>query len=528
VLNYRERKLQEVRRVASTDQGSSRIEAHVWRIAIVVIVGVIMSVLDTTIVNVALHDLSHDLRAPLDSIQWVITGYLLSLAAVIPITGWAVRRYGARRLYLIALVVFTAGSALCGLAWSSGSLIAFRVLQGVGGGMLTPIGQMILVKAAGPKNLPEVMSAIGIPIVLAPIFGPTLGGLLLQDAGWQWIFMINVPVGILAFTLALRLLPRDHAGSADAGPLDLRGLILAAVGTVGITYGLSESGVAGSLTSPRVLGPVLLGVALIVAFVIRSRRVQRPLLDVRLFSNRAFSAASLVTFCLGGALFGAMILIPLYFQTVRGEDAISTGLLMIPQGLGAGIGMFLSGRSTGRFGAGLTSLIGGLVLTAATIPFVLIDARTSYLVIGGAMAVRGVGMGLAIMPAMTAAFSVLTPEQVNDASPQLTVLQRVGGSLGTAIIAVVLETKTAHAGIHGSSSAVAGAFGATYWWVMGLTLAALVPTAVLMIIERRARSAGALTPPAGPRERDRPHSPHEHDDPAAQPLAREPVLEGAL
>ena len=208
--------------MATAAHPAPRIEPHVWRIASVVILGVIMSVLDTTIVNVALHDLSGDLHAPLDSIQWVITGYLLSLAAVIPITGWAVRRYGARRLYLIALVVFTVGSALCGLAWSSGSLIAFRVLQGVGGGMLTPIGQMILVKAAGPRNLPKVMSAIGFPIVLAPVFGPTLGGLLLQDAGWQWIFMINVPVGILAFTLALRLLPRDHAGAAAAGPARLR------------------------------------------------------------------------------------------------------------------------------------------------------------------------------------------------------------------------------------------------------------------------------------------------------------------
>src|SRR6201994_846987 len=175
-----------------------RIEPHVLRVATVVILGAIMSVRDTTIVNVALHDLSLDLHSPLGQIQWVITGYLLSLAAVIPITGWAVRRYSARRLYLIALAVFTAGSALCALATNSTELIFFRVLQGVGGGMLTPIGQMILVKAAGRKNLPKVMSLIGVPIVLAPVFGPTIGGLLLQSIGWQWIFLINAPVGIAA------------------------------------------------------------------------------------------------------------------------------------------------------------------------------------------------------------------------------------------------------------------------------------------------------------------------------------------
>jgi len=307
-----------------------RIEPHVLRVAIVVILGSIMSVLDTTIVNVALHDLSLDLHATLGGIQWVITGYLLSLAAVIPVTGWAVRRYSARRLYLIALIVFTAGSGLCALAASSGELIAFRVLQGVGGGMLTPIGQMILVKAAGPRNLPKVMSLIGVPIVLAPVFGPTLGGLLLQSVGWQWIFMINVPIGIIALFLAMRLLPHDEAGADEAGRLDVLGLVLAAAGVVGLTYGLSESETAGSLTSPSVVLPALGGLVLLALFVLRSQHVERPLLDLRLFANPAFRAASVVTFCLGAALFGAMILLPLYFQTVRGEDAIQTGLLLIP------------------------------------------------------------------------------------------------------------------------------------------------------------------------------------------------------
>jgi EmrB/QacA subfamily drug resistance transporter len=501
----------------ATQTSSPGIEAHVWRIAAVVIVGAVMSVLDTTIVNVALHDLSGDLHASLDSIQWVITGYLLSLAAVIPVTGWAVRRFGARPLYLIALVVFTAGSALCGLAWSSTSLIAFRVLQGVGGGMLTPIGQMVLVKAAGPKNLPKVMSAIGIPIVLAPVFGPTLGGLLLQDAGWQWIFMINVPVGALALTLAWRLLPREQAGAETAGRLDFIGLVLAAAGTVGITYGLSESGAAGSLTSTRVIVPVVIGLALIAAFVARAKRIDYPLLDIGLFRNRGFTAASIVTFCLGGALFGAMILLPLYFQTVRGENAIQTGLLLIPQGIGGGLGMFLSGRATERLGAGLTSVIGATILAVATVPFLLIDDHTSYVLIGGAMVLRGIGVGLAIMPAMTAAFSVLRREQVNDASPQLTVLQRVGGSLGTAIIAVVLQSKTTHAGAHPTSSALAGAFAHTYWWVMALTLVALLPTVALVKIERSARK----------READEAPSPGAATDTAARADRREQVLEPA-
>src|SRR4051812_25327359 len=187
-----------------------KISPHTWRIAIVVILGAIMSVLDTTIVNVALDTLSRDLHSSIDDIQWVVTGYLLALAAVIPVTGWASNRFGGRRLYLIALVAFTLGSALCGLAWSTGSLIAFRVIQGIGGGMLMPIGQMTLVKSAGPKNMGRVMSVIGVPIVLAPVFGPTLGGLLLDHVSWQAIFLVNVPVGIVAFGAALKLLPKDE------------------------------------------------------------------------------------------------------------------------------------------------------------------------------------------------------------------------------------------------------------------------------------------------------------------------------
>src|ERR671938_1315502 len=191
---------------------SDRISPHIWRVAVVVILGAIMSVLDTTIVNVALDTLAKDLHSSLDDIQWVVTGYMLPLAAVIPITGWAVSRFGAKRLYLISLVLFTAGSALCGFAWSSGTLIGARVLQGLGGGMIMPIGQMILVRAAGPRNMARIMSAIGVPIILAPVFGPTIGGLLLEHAGWQSIFFVNVPVGVVAAFAAARLLPRE-AGS---------------------------------------------------------------------------------------------------------------------------------------------------------------------------------------------------------------------------------------------------------------------------------------------------------------------------
>lgn len=464
------------------------ISREVWQTTGVVVLGMIMSVLDTTIVNVALESLSRDLHTGLNDIQWVVTAYLLALAAVIPASGWAARRFGARRLYLVAIVVFTAGSALCGAATSVGQLIAFRVIQGAGGGLLTPVGQIILVKKAGAANLSRIMSAVGVAIVLAPVLGPTLGGVLLDDVGWRWIFFVNLPVGAVAVVAALRLLPRDLA--EDAGPLDTVGLVIAATGLTGITYGLAEIG-PSPFVSWHVLAPLLVGTSLLVSFVRHSLRRAHPLLDVRLFANRAFSSASLTTFCLGAALFGGMILMPLYFQTVRGEDAVRTGLLLSPLGAGAAVAMRLSARCVDRIGAGRTSFIGGVVSVVATVPFVLVGGHTSYVVLGAAMVVRGFGMGMCTMPAFTAAFRVLEPHQVHDATPQLNVLQRVGGSLGTAVLTVVLQHHLAGAGT--SADGRAQAFGTTFWWVVGITVVATLPTLLLAQAESRASRSGDLT-----------------------------------
>ena len=297
-----------------------------------VVLGAIMSVLDTTIVNVALDTLSKDLHAPLDSIQWVVTGYMLALAAVIPVTGWAAARFGARRLYIISLVLFTAGSALCGFAWSAETLIGARVLQGLGGGMLMPIGQMILVRAAGPQNMARVMSAIGVPIILAPVFGPTLGGLLVEHAGWQWIFFVNLPVGIAAVIAACACSPatspRPRRPAAWTPPASRWS---PPASSASPTAWPSPAPPA-RLLADAVLVPFLLGIALVAAFVVRALKIENPLLDVRLYANKAFAAASVTMTALGAALFGAMVLMPLYFQLVRGEDAVHTGLLLAPAG----------------------------------------------------------------------------------------------------------------------------------------------------------------------------------------------------
>src|ERR1017187_6236363 len=236
---------------ASGPAASDRIEPYVWKIAGVVILGMIMSILDTTIVNVALRTLGHDLHSSISQIQWVVTGYLLSLAAVIPVTGWAARRYGAKRVYMTSLVLFTAGSALCAVAGSTTSLVLFRVLQGVGGGMIMPVGQLIMAQIAGPKRMGRVMGIVAMPAMLAPILGPVVGGAILEKLHWSWIFLVNVPIGVIAFIFGWRMLPQTDSG--DAGRLDVTGLGLLSGGAVAVVYGLSELGTNSSLTAPVVV-----------------------------------------------------------------------------------------------------------------------------------------------------------------------------------------------------------------------------------------------------------------------------------
>ena len=306
-------------------------------IAGVVILGMIMSILDTTIVNVALHTLSHDLHSTISQVQWVITGYLLSLAAVIPVTGWAARRFGAKRVYLISLVLFTAGSALCGLA-----------------GLAHDAGD--LPRAPGSRRRDD---HAGRPDDHGPGRGPQADGqgdgrrrdardaradprpggrgVILQNLHWSWIFFVNVPIGVIAFVLGWRMLP--HTDSGEAGPLDVLGLALLPTGAAAIVYGLCELGTGASLTArERHLRRSSPGCALTLAFCWHALRVERPLLDVRLYANRVFAGASLTTFGLGASLFGAMILVPLYYQEVRGESVINTGLLNGPQGIGCARG----------------------------------------------------------------------------------------------------------------------------------------------------------------------------------------------
>ncbi|HLL91868.1 MAG TPA: DHA2 family efflux MFS transporter permease subunit [Solirubrobacteraceae bacterium] len=460
---------------------SLKVERHVWVISGVVILGMIMSILDTTIVNVALRTLGHELHSNIAQVQWVVTGYLLSLGAVIPVTGWASRRWGARRVYLVSLVLFTAGSAACGLSSSLTSLVVFRVLQGVGGGMIMPVAQLIMAQVAGPQRMGRVMGVVSMPAMLAPIFGPVVGGAILEHLHWSWIFFVNVPVGAVAFALAWRMLPQTDSG--EAGPLDVLGLALLPTGAAAIVYGLSKLGSGATLGSTTVLVPLIAGVVLSIAFTLHALRVGRAggraLLDVRLYANRVFSGASFTTFGLGAALFGAMVLVPLYYQEVRGESVINTGLLNAPQGIGALVAMPIAGRLTDRFGGGRIALVGVSLLCVSTVPLAFVGAHSSIVGLSALLVVRGVSIGLSFMPAMTAAFASMRPDQLSDATPQINVLMRLGSAIGVAILAVVLQRASGGASVH-----PAHAFDTAYWWGLGIAVASLIPCLVLLRAER--------------------------------------------
>jgi EmrB/QacA subfamily drug resistance transporter len=501
---------------------------EVRTVAVVVIVGAIMSILDTTIVNVALETLARDLHAPLSTIQWVATGYLLSLATVIPLTGWAAERFGPKRVWITVVAAFVVTSGLCGLAWSAESLIAFRVLQGLAGGMIMPIGMITLAQAAGPRRMGAVMSVVGVPMLLGPVLGPVIGGFIVTHLSWRWIFYVNLPIGIVGLALAARLLPAGRAaGRAGVTDGDVRldwvGLLLLSPGLALLVFGLSEISTHGGISPLRLL-TVLGGGLMVAAFARHASRAESPLVDVRLLRARGFAAAAATVFLVGAALFGALLLLPLYYQVARGESAFRAGLLMAPQGLGAALGMNRAGRLTDRVGGGRVVIAGLAMLMVGTIPFTQVGPSTSFWLLGAALVVRGLGLGFTMMPAMAAAYATLEDAgQVPRATPMLNVIQRVGGSLGTAVLAVVLQhqlaAQVAAAGLrrraggdigslrsvppavrHRLDPPLASAFGHTYWWALAGTALAVAPAVVLALSERARRraSAGAQRPARAP------------------------------
>jgi len=478
---------------ASEGAGGDKLPRSVVKVATVVVLGTIMAILDTTIVAVALDTLAKDFHVSVSTIQWVTTGYLLALAVVIPVSGWAVHRLGAKPVYIGSLVLFVLGSVLCGLAWSATALIVFRVLQGVGGGMIMPVGQTIMAQSAGPNRMSRVMALIGIPTLLGPILGPVVGGAIVTNFSWRWIFFVNVPIGIAAIIAAVRLLPKSTKDREHR--FDLWGFLMLSPGLALLVYGLSQVGERGGFSSPTVLWSVLLGVVLIVGFVFRSLRAPEPLMDMGLFKRRNFSIASISIFLVGATLYAGMFLLPLYYQIVRGESPWVAGLLLAPQGIGAALVMTFAAKLSDKYGPRAVVPLGMILLAAGTLVYTQVSATSSYVVLTLALFVRGVGLGFGMMPVFAASYRGLRHDEVPRASTSTNILRQVGGSIGVAITAMVLQTQInsrfPHAGGKGLAGvgavhlppsvleSLAGAFATSFWWAFGMCALAIVPALFL-------------------------------------------------
>ncbi len=420
---------------AHPDTASDKLDAVVFKVAGVVVLGAIMSILDITVVTIALPKFQTEFHATYAVAAWSMTGYTLALASVIPLTGWAADRFGTKRLYMMALLLFILGSALCATAWNIETLIAFRVVQGIGGGMLMPLGMTIMTHAAGPQRVGRVMAVLGVPMLLGPILGPILGGWLIGFS-WKWIFLINVPIGIVAVILAFVIFPSDRPEPSQS--FDLIGMLLASPGLALFLFGVSSIPEKHTVMAARVLIPAAIGLVLMVVFVFHALRTEHPLIDLYLFRNRSLTFAVLTMLLFAIAFFGSGLLLPTYLQQVRGETALAAGLLLAPQGLGAMVTMPIAGRLVDKIGPGKIVLTGISVIAVSLLFFTQLRSDTSYWLMGGALFVMGLGMGCTMMPTMTAAIQTLTHEQVARGSTLMNIINQASASIGTAAISVVL------------------------------------------------------------------------------------------
>jgi EmrB/QacA subfamily drug resistance transporter len=461
-----------------------KLDPALIRLAGVMLVGVLAVVFDTTIVNVAINTLGRDLNAGVTTVQWVTTGYLLALGAAVPVTGWLLDRFGGKRIWMIALTVFLVGSIGASLAGNATELIAWRVVQGLGGGLMLPVLTTLLVQAADGAILGSAVALISLPVVLGPILGPLIGGLIVEHLSWRWIFWVNVPFCVLGLLLAGFLMPA-LPGKRQAR-LDVTGLALVSPGIAAIVFALSQ--VSGSFLRPSVIVPLVAGAALLIAFTLRARRRgPKALIDVRLFRVSSFSAAGALLFLSGFTLYGGMLLVPLYFQQVRGTSAFLAGLLIGVQGLGVLATRTLAGKLTDAVGARWVTFAGLLVVAAATVPFALAGSHTNRWLLVGTLVIRGIGLGGVTIPVMAASYTGLAKDEIPHASIITRVAQQVGGSFGTAVLAVVLSRAAV-------GQPLAAAFDRAFWWSIAVTALALVLTRKLPVRPPASAPAPASAP----------------------------------
>src|SRR5580698_9188401 len=436
------------------DDQADRLAAGVWKVVCVAAIGSFMAQLDATVVNVSLASLAADLHVGLSAIQWVTSGYLLALALMLPLNGWLVDRIGAKTLYLWCFAAFTISSTLCGLAWSANSLIGFRILQGMSGGLLAPMAQMMIARAAG-KQMAHVISIAALPVLLAPLLGPVVAGAILQFASWRWLFLVNLPVGVLALALAAAFLPNDREETRPRG-LDLLGLALISPGLVLFLYGSDHL--------DRWMGLAALAVSIIMfALFLRTANAKgdAALIDLRLLRGKGFSASIAAMFMVNGVSFAGQMLIPIYLIRACGLSPSQTGWLLAPLGLGMMCTYPFMGHLTRRFGIRKLAACGALLAFAGTLPLVfLAEHGLVVAVLVAALFIRGVGVSCIGVPSITSGYASVARQDLPMSTTAMNIVQRLGGPTLTTLCAAFLGWRlSAMADLASMSGAFIAAFG---------------------------------------------------------------------
>ncbi|MGA2829682.1 MAG: MDR family MFS transporter [Streptosporangiaceae bacterium] len=480
---------------------AEKLDPTVVKTALILIVGAMAVIFDTTIVSIALHTLSVKLDTPVTTIQWVSTGYLLALGIAVPLSTWGLQRFGGKRLWMFSLAVFLVGSVGSSLAWDVGSLIGWRVVQGIGGGLMLPLMATLIFQAAGGKSLGRLVTYVAMPALLGPILGPLIGGAILTHLSWRFMFWVNVPFCVIGILLAWRYLNIDapaRPGPAAGKPkLDVPGLFLIAPGTSIVLLGLANAGTAAGFAHPDVIIPLIAGVALLAAFTGYALRKSHPLVEVRLLARRSVGSSSVVLFFSGFSLYGAMLLLPLYYQDVRGATALAAGVMLVPQGIGTLLSRTVLGSNIDRFGSRVIALAGFAIVAAATVPFALAGPHTSEWLLAVWMVIRGLGLGAVTMPVMVAGYIGLDKQQIPHSSVLTRTAQQIGGSFGTAVLAVILE-----GAIAAHPATLADAFHVAFWWSAGFSAVAVLLSLWLPGAQRapkasRDNARGQRTDPVG-------------------------------
>ena len=422
-------------------EDSVKLDSRLLKITVFYMLAPMMAALDTTIVNVAQRTFINEFSSTQAIVAWTMTAYTLSLAAVIPLAGWAANRFGTKRLALGSVLLFSLGSLLCAAASNLTLLVTFRALQGLGGGILMPLSLTILAREAGPGRLGRALAIGGVPMFIAPICAPILGGWLIDSFGWQWIFLINVPIGLFTLVLAGYVLPKDERASSES--LDVVGMLLLSPGLVALLYGVSLIPGRGTVDDPHVYVPVAVGSTLIVVFVFHALfRASNPLIDLRLLGNRMVASANATRFLYAVAFFGTCLLLPGYFQQVLGKTPLQSGLLLLPQTVAAATVVPLSGHLTEKRGprdvvlAGMTLIVAGMGVFIYGIS--QHQVRTPVLLAG--LAVFGIGTGCSMIPVAWTAVQTLDRREIAHGSTLFNVNHNAAAAIGAALMSVLLTS----------------------------------------------------------------------------------------